>query len=266
MKKSRWVAGWIAWTLAVGGELRAQTEDPAKVQDLQNRFHQGLQLENDAKYPEALAVFQGIIKDEPKAMGSLFYAGMVSLEMGHAEEAVDYLNRFRELSPKDFKGVVLLIQANQALRRTVKVEALRRELLAMRSADNIPGLTDAKSYVRERVRADQGNLIDISEFFDYTTDPNFVYLAEEKNPALGVLRRLVIFFNSDETKAARARNEKFAEVEVFDFSEDVIKDGKSAQVNIYRQEYEKPSYETARKWILDAIKEPPKPLMVAPLP
>jgi hypothetical protein len=251
--------------LLLTGGLRAQTTAPVKVAELQERVRQGVQLVNDGKKKEALEVFLGIIKDEPKAKGSLFYAGKMELQLGDPEASADYLSRFRELAPTDFRGIIGLIQANQALRRTVKVDALRKELFDLRSSSNLPGFSDANSYVREQIFGDKDSLINLSEFFDYHTAPNIVYEGSQYNGDGNITRHLMVMLNTDETAAARAKNPKFAEVEVFDFSEEVLKDGKSVQLNIYSQEYEKPTYEAARKWILDAIKEPPKPLQVVPL-
>jgi hypothetical protein len=246
--------------------LPGQTNDPAKIAELTQRFQSGVKFVNDGKPQEALDVFLGIIKEEPKARGSLFYAAVISLQLGQADAADGYISRFRELAPTDFRGLIVMIQVNQALRRSVKVEALRKELLTLRGSSNIPGLTDARSYTRERINGDKGTFVNIAEFFDYTVEPNFVYLAEELNPDGELQRRLTVFYNKDETAKARAQDPKFASVEVFNFSEDVLKDGKPVQVNIYRQEVDKPSYETARKWILDALHEPPKPLVTVPLP
>ncbi len=247
------------------GLLLAQTTDPVKIAQLQARFQNGVELEKEGKLNEALDVFLGIIKDEPKARGSLFFAGMVKMELNDPESAIDYLTRFRELEPKDFKPIILLIQANQSLRRTIKVDALRKELFEMRSSASIPGLSDVKSYTRERIRGDKDTLIEINDFFDYKSEPNFLFMGEQASANSGIIRSLVVFYNTDESAAVRAKNPKFADVEVFDFGEQVIKNGKAVQINIYRQEYEKPTFDTARKWILDAIKAPPKPITTIPL-
>jgi tetratricopeptide (TPR) repeat protein len=264
MKKFCYRSVLLAW-LGLVSWAGAQTTDPARIEDLKMRFQQGVRLDNEGKLKEAREIFLGIIKDEPNAPGSLFYAAFTSLRMGEPEKAVEYIQRFRTVVPKDFKGIVIAIQANQALRRSVKVEALRKELLDLRASANIAGLTDSKSFRREFIIGEAGAMTVVMEFFDYKMEPYYLYQAEQFSAEGDLLRRLTVFYNPDETKITQSKNAKFSTVEIFNFSEDVIKDDKAVQLNVYRQEFEKPSYDTARKWFLEAIKSPPKPIQTVPL-
>jgi tetratricopeptide (TPR) repeat protein len=242
--------------------LTAQTADPAKLADYQKRFRQGVELAGEGKPAEALKIFDSIIAEEPKARGSLFYAGFVSSQMGEYAKAADYLKKFRDLEPKDFKGLILSIQVSQALKRTAAVESLRRELYDVRKGTNTPGLSDAQMYVREKVIGDKGTLSVISEFFDYQKEPYRLWQVEQLDTDGNVGRHLVLSYSPEDTKKLR---EKDPRAEMFFLGEYVIREGKIAQVNIYRQEFAKPSYEQCRDWMLSALKTPPKPLAISPL-
>jgi Tfp pilus assembly protein PilF len=244
---------------------QAQTTDPAKVAALQARFQAGIALENQGKLKEAREQFLSVVKEEPKARGSLFYIAFTSLRLGEMELAADYINRFREMEPKDFKGLVLAIQINQALKKSVRVETLRKELWELRASGNIPGLTDSASYVRERIEQSGGGVVSVMEFFDYKKDPFLLYEIKVFNAEGTMLRNLVISHDSKQTAELRAKDKKYEAVEMFYFSEFMLKDGQPKEINIYRQEVERPSYESARKWIVEAVAAPPKPLQVAPL-
>jgi tetratricopeptide (TPR) repeat protein len=241
--------------------LTAQTADPAKLADYQKRFRQGVELANEGKPWEALKIFDAIIAEEPKAKGSLFSAGSIYATMGDYAKAVEYLKKFREVDPKDFRGLILSIQINQALKRTAMVENLRRELYDLRRGSNIPGLSDKIMYVREKAVGDKGKFNVISEFFDHKEEPYRLWQVEQVDDT-GVLRHIVLSYSPEDTKTLR---EKDPRAEMFFLGEYVIREGKIAQVNIYRQEFAKPSYEQCRDWMLSALKTPPKPLAISPL-
>ena len=242
--------------------LTAQTTDPAKLADYQKRFRQGVELANAGKPVEALKIFDGIIAEEPKARGSLFYAGFVCSQMGEHAKGAEYLKKFRELEPKDFKGLILSIQVNQALKRAPAVENLRRELYDVRKGTNTPGLSDAQMYVREKILSDKGTLSVISEFFDYQKEPYRLWQVEQLDADGNVARHLVLSYSPDDTKKLQEKDPK---AEMFFLGEYVIREGKIVQVNIYRQEFAKPTYEQCRDWMLGALKVPPKPLAVSPI-
>jgi len=242
--------------------------DPAKVAELHDRFVQGLQLLQQGKSEDALAIFTGILKEVPNAPGSLTMAATVELQLGQPEKALDYLNPLYALNPKDYKPIVLLIQANQELHRDIRVEEFRKELFAIRNAGTeIHGLTDAQDYPREKIYPDnKGGEIEINEFFDYKSDPYIAWEALQVASDGTLVRHLVASYNPDETAELRKKDPvKLADVEAFLFGEFVIKDKQDKQFNLYRQETALPSYNDFRDWVLAAIKEPPKPILVQPI-
>ncbi|PAW78494.1 MAG: hypothetical protein B9S32_06105 [Verrucomicrobia bacterium Tous-C9LFEB] len=240
--------------------LHAQTADPAKIAALQARFKSGVELFNAGKNDDALKIFDAILVEEPKARGSLFFSAFIQLRKGQYETAATLIDRFLELEPRDFKGIVLAIQANQALHRTAKVEALRKTLFELERAGSItavPGLTDTHSmYIRERILLGDGRSIIVGEYFNYKKEPFVVYLAEQIDTTGNPVRRLVLSYAPDA---------KDANVESFALSEYVIVNGEVKQINIYRQDSTRPDYETCRRWMLEAIKNPPKPIYSAPI-
>jgi tetratricopeptide (TPR) repeat protein len=257
MKKSVFSAALVAIvalllvTLFTPASLRAQTTDPAKIAALQAKFKSGVELFNEGKNDEALKVFNDILSEEPKAPGSLFFSAFINLHKFKYEEAAALSDRFLEVQPKDFKGYVLAIQANQALKRTARVETLRKTLFTLRDTISpIPGLVDTRTmYIRERIQGGDGRNVIVAEYFDYKVEPYVVYMAEQVGTDGKPVRRLVLSYDSQSRET-----EKFA------LCEYVIVNGEIKQINIYRQENSRPDYLTCRQWMLDAIKNPPKPL------
>jgi tetratricopeptide (TPR) repeat protein len=237
--------------------LPAQTTDPAKVQELARRFKEGVELENAGKFVEARKIFDGIIAEEPKAPGSLLCAGIASMQLNEFGRAIDYLQKFRVLQPKDGSALVFLIQANQALGRTAQVEPLAQELRAMRAEGNeVKGLTDQAFYERERAPRKDGTAVVVKEFYDEAKDPFLVWELTQLNAAGGTVRDMVI--SVDHAKDAAAKP-------TYVFAEYAIKDGQPRQINIYRQEKQRPDYDAFRKWCEDALLDPPKPILIVPM-
>ncbi|HEY8965744.1 MAG TPA: hypothetical protein VIM58_04825, partial [Candidatus Methylacidiphilales bacterium] len=194
----------------------AQTTDPAKVAALHEKFIQGLKLAEQAKPEEALAVFDSIIKDEPKAKGSLYYAGLISIQLNQPEKAIDYLNRFHDIDPNDYKHLVLLIQANQMLGKDLRVEEYRKALYALRTSGTpIPGLTDEKAFTREKIFDKTAGEIDINEYFDPKAAPQIAWEVLQLNDQGKVTRNLLVAQNKDATDALRKTNPKLADAEVW---------------------------------------------------
>ncbi|HSI85119.1 MAG: tol-pal system YbgF family protein [Candidatus Methylacidiphilales bacterium] len=253
--------------------------DPAKQQDLMNRFKEGRRLYDEKKYAEARTIFDGILADEPKkAKGSLFYGGLSSLMLGENQKAVEYLERFRAVDAKDPRPVVHLIQAYQSLKKALKVESLRRELYAMRTkalAENpnrdnwdlgrpeIRVLLDPM-FVRERMRMQGGVSMEVSESFNYKDSPNAVYMAQIIGADGKVMRNIYISYDPDQTAAIRkehASEPKYKNAEVFVYSEIFTKNEQTDRIEVYRIEVEPPTYDGARRWILDMLARPPKSIL-----
>lgn len=257
-----WAAAMAACLAGAVGS--GQTRDPEVVRKLSAEFGEGKAKLEAGDVKGALAAFEGILAQEPKAPGSLLLGGFAALELDDSKRAADYLNRFLELAPDDPQGILWAIQANQALNRDVKVAKLIEQLQRMRAAGvSFKGAADHEKFMRERVRQKDGSLVAINEYFDYKSQP-FVYTAEEVTPDGKPRRRLMVTFDEEATKEALNRAKVKEGIEVFFLAEYVILEGKVKQINIYRQEYEKPKYAQAREWFLAAIREPPKPLFSQP--
>jgi len=270
--KSPLFAFLAALTLGFAGTGLAQTPvDSAKGQALHQRYEEGLKLAQDGQVDAALAIFTDILKEEPKAPGSLYFSGALNLRLAHPDRAIEPLATLHALTPEDHKPLLLLIEANQELRRTIRVEEYRKALFALRQSalaagKTVPGLTDAKNYLRERVYLDGGAQADFSEFYDPAVEPYIVWEAIELDGQGNMIRDLLLTANPDATAELHKKDPKLADVQIFLFGEFVIKDHKIQQFNLYRQENGLPTYEAFRSWTLDAIKQPPKPLQVQVTP
>lgn len=255
---------WLTCSLFLLLPLSLSAEQ-SKEDRLHSLFLQGVQLRESGKPTEALKVFEQIIAEEPKAPGSLFMAGNICADARDNEKAIDYLNRFHEIEPSNFQAIIRLIQCNQALRRDAAVEPLRKELYALRDSHWIAGLSDELSYVRERIPEEKGSQVIIEEYFSYKKPPFFLWEAKEVSAEGKVTRRLVLSYDEAATKKMVDSDPRLAGVEAFFLSEFVLKNGEMAQINIYRQESARPSYKICRSWFLDAIHQPPTPLLVQPI-
>jgi tetratricopeptide (TPR) repeat protein len=151
--------------------LVAQTTDPAKLEDFKKRFTQATVLADSGKLAEARAICDGILLEEPNAPGSLYLGGAASLSLEDYSKAVNYLERLRALRPKDHRGLLLLVQAYQALKMKEKVEETRQALVTLRG-QNIPGLSDAASYGREKLHGPDNSMVVILEYFEPQKSPN----------------------------------------------------------------------------------------------
>jgi hypothetical protein len=259
---SRLFLSLCIWVLFISGVL-GQTTDPTKIAELQRRFKEGQSLVAQNKPEEALKVFEGIIREEPKARGSLLLAGTICVDLQKFPNAEKYLDVFHELEPKDFRGIIFSIQTAQALKKTAKAEALRKELYDLRSkGGTISGLTDKKLFIREKVPGEKDSIIIFSEFFNYKEEPYRLWQAEQISKEGAVMRHLVFFFNDEATKALRAKDPLAKDVDLFALGEYVLRNGEVTDVNLYQEEAGiSPSYSKCRDWMLAAIKNPPKPLI-----
>lgn len=255
----------------------ASTHSPEKLKEFEQRFGEGLKLYQQEKYAEARAVFEGILAEAPDAKGSLFYGGNACLFMGESAKAIEYLERFRVLVPQDPRAIVHLIQANQALKRTPRVDALRRQLLAMRKevlAKNpdrdkwdlgrpeISVLVDPM-FVRERIRMQGGAVMEICEAFNYYDSPNAVYMAQIFAKDGKRLRNIYISYDPDKTAKLRKEHPndaKYQKAEVFIYSEIFVKGEETDRIDIYDFKLVPPTYDATRKWLLEMLARPPKPV------
>ena len=160
------------------------------------------------KLAEARAIYDGILAEQPQAKRSLLEAGSVSFKLGELAQADDYLERLHEFVPDFPEAIELLIQINQALKRDVKVELLARDFRDLHDSGKNPELAQSLCFVRERIHLDQQDIV-VSQFFDYTKDPDTVYMAEVFDVDGLLTRRLLLNYDSDTTRALRAKDAKY---------------------------------------------------------
>jgi tetratricopeptide (TPR) repeat protein len=238
--------------------------DPAKVAEFQKRFQDGYALELDGKLAEALAIYDGILAEEPKAKRSLLEAGRISFKLGEMARANDYLEKLHTLVPDFPEAIELLIQINQALKRDVKVELLIRDFDALHDSGKLPELTHSICFVRERLHVDQNDIV-ISQFFNYLQNPNTMWMAEVFDSTGLLKRRLLLNYDADTTRALRAKDAKYATTQVFTWFEHVIKDGQVKEIDAYLQIFALPDYQKFRSAMFIILANPPKPIYSAPV-
>jgi tetratricopeptide (TPR) repeat protein len=236
--------------------------DAAKVAEYQKRFLDGYALQQAGKLAEARAIYDGILVEQPQAKRSLLEAGRISFQLGELVRADEYLEKLREIVPDFPEAIELLIQINQALKHDVKVELLARDLRDLHDSGKVP---EMKPYfVRERINLDQQVII-ISQFFDYTQDPNTVYMAEVFDSTGLLQRRILLNYDAETTKALRAKDAKYQTAEVFTWLEHKVVNGKVTEIDAYLQIFALPEYNKFRSAMLGILVKPPKPIYSAPV-
>jgi tetratricopeptide (TPR) repeat protein len=238
--------------------------DPAKVAEYQKRFEEGYALEQAGKLVEARAIYDGILAEQPQAKRSLLEAGKISFKLGDPAKADAYLERLHGLVPDFPEAIELLIQINQALKRDVKVELLIRDFGELRDSGKVPELSQSLCFVRERIHLDEQDIV-ISQFFDYTQDPNTVWMAEVLDSGGQLKRRLLLNYDPNTTRALRAKDAKYADTQVFTWFEHVIKDGQVKEIDAYLQIFALPDYQKFRSAMFVILANPPKPIYSAPV-
>ena len=238
---------------------------PARVAEFKKRFQHGRKLLDEGKPEEALAVFNGILKEVPDAKGSLYLAGFANLQLGRYEQALVDLDKFRRIEPKDTLGLIWSIQAHQALGQSQAVETLRKELYALRNdGPPVKDLTDKLMYPRERMDRGDGLLI-IGEYFDPEKAPNILYTAEVVNGSGELQRRLFVSYDPAATQKAVASGKIKPGSKLYYFGEMLIEDGEFYQRNIYKEIQHEPIYERAKFWFNEALMTTPEPIWVEQL-
>ncbi len=238
--------------------------DPAKVAEFQKRFQQGYDLEQAGKLAEARAIYDGILADEPKARRSLLEAGKISFKLNELAKADEYLEKLHLIEPDFPEAIELLIQINQALKHDVRVELLLRDFRELHDSNKTPELSRSLCFVRERFKAGDQTL-GVSQFFDYTQNPNTVWMAEIYDTSGNLKRRLLLNYDAATTRALRSKDAKYATTQVFTWFEHVIKDGQVTAINAYLQIFALPDYQKFRSAMLIIMANPPKPLYSAPV-
>jgi len=244
--------------------VTADNVEPAKIAEFQKRFQDGYALEQAGKLIEARAIYDGILAEEPNAKRSLLEAGRISFKLGELAKADAYIERLHELVPDFPEAIELLIQINQALKRDVKVELLIRDFEELHDSGKNPELTTSLCFVRERAGAYGENVV-ISQFFDYTQEPNTVWMAETYDSNGQLTKRLLLNYDPDATKALRAKDAQFATAQVFTWVGHVIKNGQVTEIDAYLQIFALPDYQKFRSAMFVILANPPKPIYSAPV-
>jgi tetratricopeptide (TPR) repeat protein len=238
--------------------------DPAKVAEYQKRFEQGYALEQAGRLAEARAIYDGILAEQPEAKRSLLEAGKISFKLGELAKADDYLERLHEIVPDFPEAIELLIQINQALKRDVKVELLIGDFDELRAGGKIPELSRSLWFKRELIHSGQQDIV-VSQSFDYTQDPNTVWMAEVFDSSGQLKRRILLNYDPQGTQALRARDAKYANTQVFNWCEHIIKNGQPKEIDVYMQIFALPDYQKFRSAMFVILANPPKPIYSAPV-
>jgi tetratricopeptide (TPR) repeat protein len=242
-----------------------QNLDPAKVAEYQKRFAQGMELEQAGKLAEARQVFEGILAEQPNARGSLLESGRISFKLGDLAKANNYLQKLHDLEPDYPQAIELLIQINQALGRDVMVELLARDFRTLHDSGRNPQLQQSLCFVRERIPFHDDTIL-VSQFFDYTADPNTAWMGEVFDPSGKLKARVLLNFDPDATRALHARDAKFANTQVFTWFGHDIQGGKVTGIKAYLQIFALPDYQKFRSALLVILANPPKPIYATTIP
>jgi tetratricopeptide (TPR) repeat protein len=241
------------------------TLSPDKVEAYKQRFGHGMDLAQAGKLAEARQVFEGILAEQPNARGSLLEAGKISFALGDLAKANNYIAKLHELEPDYPEALELLIQINQALGRDVMVELLARDFKTLHDSGKVPNLQQSLCFVRERIPFHDDTIV-VSQFFDYTTDPNTVWMGEVFDHAGKLTDRLLLNYDPDATQALRAKDPKYGHTEVFTWFDHEIQDGRVARIKAYLQIFALPDYAKFRSAMLLILANPPKPIYSADVP
>ena len=154
-----------------------------------------------------------------------------------------------ELEPDYSQAIELLIQINQAIGRDVKVELLVRDFRTLHDSGKIPQLQQSLCFVRERIPFHDDTIM-VSQFFDYTVDPNTVWMGEVIDPTGKLKQRVLLNYDADATRALRSKDAKFANTEVFTWFGHDIKDGQVTGIKAYLQILALPDYQKFRSALM----------------
>lgn len=235
--------------------VSAQNMTPEKRSDFERRFKEAMTALNSGQYSEARSICEGIIKEEPQARGSLLISAMASLELFEPEKAAPRIDAFRKLEPQSPEGILISIEANQALKKTAMVQSLLKDLLELRKTNT--KLKSQPFFTRERFESAPKRVTIIREYYDSTQPPFKVWEVTEVNTSTQLETRSLDFSYNVGSGESKSGDPYF-------FSEIARVNGIPEQINIYREEKTKPEYSVFRGWIAAALQSPPKPIYTAP--
>jgi len=232
----------------------------AQIATYQKRCEDGYTLQQAGKLTEARAVYDGILAEQPDAKRSLLEAGRISLKLGTISptggdlaKADDYLSKLHALVPDFPEAIELLIQTNQALKRDIKVAMLIKQFQTLHTTTPVSGFAQSPKFVREQIHLDNGDTIVITQYFDYTKEPNYIWQAQELSPTGTVKRQLNLFYDPKAGKAIEEKDPKLTNAAQYILVEDVIADGQISRVDAYFQMFSLPEYKKVRNTMLAII-------------
>ena len=234
--------------------------DPAKVAEYQKRFQQGYDLQQAGQLQQARTIYDGIIAEQPDAKRSLLEAGRISLKLGDPTKADDYLSKLHALVPDFPEAIELLIQANQALKKDIKVANLIKQFQTLHSTTQNPQFAQSLNFVREQVKVDADDIVVFTQYFDYNKNPNYVWQAQLLGANGAVKRQLNLFYDAKAGAEIAAKDPKLANAAQFILVEDIIKDGKVDRVDAYFQMFTLPEYKKIRNTMLGILAGAYKPV------
>jgi len=234
--------------------------DPAKVAEYQKRFDAGYALQGAGKLEQARTVYDGILAEQPDAKRSLLEAGRISLKLNQPDKADVYLSKLHTLVPDFPEAIELLIQANQALKRDIKVSNLIKQFQTLHSTTQNEAFAQSLNFARETVKVDADNTIVFTQFFDYTKNPNYVWQAQLLGANGAVKRQLNLFYDAKSSSDLEAKDPKLTNAAQFILVEDIIADGKVSRVDAYFQMFTLPEYKKIRNTMLAVLSGAYKPV------
>jgi tetratricopeptide (TPR) repeat protein len=252
-------------TSSAPSQTAAPPPDPAKIAEYQARFQHGYDLEQAGKLEDARAIYDGILAEQPDAKRSLLEAGRISLELNEPDKADAYLEKLHALVPDFPEAYELLIQANQALKKDIKVERLVREYRALRDSGRANFDPEKPYFTREILPLDKGAEIVIYQFFDFTQAPFYALKAELYGPGHIFQRELLLKYDPDATQGLRARDPTHPNAMVFILAEPFFGGNKMTRIDVYQELLVTPEYMKARNLMLGDFAQPPKPMYSAPV-
>lgn len=264
MKKASPLFQWLSLILIAALCMTATAQadpTPEKVREYHQRYEQGLDLFLHGHYADALKIFDSVIKEEPKAQGSLLMAGNSCIALFDFDKAITYMNRFLELRPDNPAGLIPLIVCYQSSGKTDKAQELIDKLRKLKQDGQfIEILGPMERFQREVVRLPDGVILAGLEYFH--NDPSRpIFSFEEQTADFKTIREYQLYRASDTlTTKIREKSAKLKDATIYLFQEADYKDGIPTDPKIFKIVTELATYAEVRQWVLDARINPPVPI------
>lgn len=223
-----------------------------KKEELRGQFMQGLQFMQQGKYVDALSFFKSNLREDPNAKGSLLMSAVAYVELGQFEEAVENIDPFLKLEPRNSEGLIAGIKSHQGKGNHDEAERLIARLRTLKNEGKDSRLNVMASFERELIPLSGGRKISSQEYFDYTVgklDPVWRFLL--KDSPTNISRKLDFTpAPAEEASILRQQNPDLKGVYVL--SESIYADGKLSNVKIHRF-LSAPDYKTVRRYVTEIL-------------